>query len=207
MYCRWETSSPLLPAGIVGWCMCSAQVNAERILSSCRFVCWIQTGSRFCKRECRSVSRPAIAGDWCCVMAWFVLHRGLDVMSRSMQQLILCLGFACMGSHCGFLSWFTNGEKGHGLSVLSALHSFLEHLQRDARLQSRVQSAMTAAEVAMIAQELGYAVSGSELLLLSGKSLTGMRVVRIDHPGEYPHRYWVKLLSTNTDVSERWHAP
>ena len=38
-------------------------------------------------------------------------------------------------------------------------------------------------------QELGYAVSGSELLLLSGKSLTGMRVVRIDHPGEYPHRY------------------
>ena len=48
---------------------------------------------------------------------------------------------------------------------------------------------MTAAEVAMIAQELGYPVSGSELLLLSGKSLTGMRVVRIDHPGEYPHRY------------------
>ena len=56
-------------------------------------------------------------------------------------------------------------------------------------LQSRVQSAMTAAEVAMIAQELGYPVSGSELLLLSGKSLTGMRVLRIDHPGEYPHRY------------------
>jgi hypothetical protein len=48
---------------------------------------------------------------------------------------------------------------------------------------------MTAAEVAMIAQELGYPVSGSELLLLSGKSLRGMRVVRVDHPGEYPHRY------------------
>ena len=93
-------------------------------------------------------------------------------MSRSIQQLISLLGF-CL----------------HGISVLSALHSFLEHLQRDARLQSRVQSAMTAAEVAMIAQELGYSVSGSELLLLSGKSLTGMRVVRIDHPGEYPHRY------------------
>jgi hypothetical protein len=65
----------------------------------------------------------------------------------------------------------------------------LEHLQRDGRLQSRVQSVMTAAEVAMIAQELGYPVSGSELLLLSGKSLTGMRVHRVDHPGEYPHRY------------------
>lgn len=48
---------------------------------------------------------------------------------------------------------------------------------------------MTAAEVALIAQELGYPVSGSELLLLSGKSLTGMRVHRVDHPGEYPHRY------------------
>lgn len=90
------------------------------------------------------------------------------------------------------MHWFRDslhGEKGHGTSVLSALQSFLEHLQRDGRLQSRVQSAMTAAEVAMIAQELGYPVSGSELLLLSGKSLRGMRVVRVDHPGEYPHRY------------------
>ena len=48
---------------------------------------------------------------------------------------------------------------------------------------------MTAAEVAMIAQELGYPVSGSELLLLSGKCLRGMRTHRVDHPGEYPHRY------------------
>ena len=90
------------------------------------------------------------------------------------------------------MHWFRDslhGEKGHGTPVLSALQSFLEHLQRDGRLQSRVQSAMTAAEVAMIAQELGYPVSGSELLLLSGKTLRGMRVVRVDHPGEYPHRY------------------
>ena len=72
---------------------------------------------------------------------------------------------------------------------MSALQSFLEHLQRDDRLQRRVQSAMTAAEVAMIAQELGYSVSGSELLLLAGKSFRGMRVHRVDHPGEYPHRY------------------
>ena len=49
---------------------------------------------------------------------------------------------------------------------------------------------MTAAEVAMIAQELGYPVSGSELLLLSGKSFKGMRVHRVDHPGEYPGRYY-----------------
>ena len=87
-----------------------------------------------------------------------------------------------------FKSCFTRHE-GHGMFVLSALQSFLEHLQRDGRLQNRVQSAMTAAEIAMIAQDLGYPVSGSELLLLSGQSLEGMRVLRIDHPGEYPHRY------------------
>ena len=72
---------------------------------------------------------------------------------------------------------------------MSAVQSFLDHLQRDRRLQSRVNSAVTAAEVAMIAQDLGYPVSGSELLLLSGQSLRGMRIVRLDHPGEYPHRY------------------
>ena len=93
-----------------------------------------------------------------------------------------------MESRSGLVSRFTDW-KGHGILVLSAVQSFLDHLQRDRCLQSRVNSAVTAAEVAMIAQDLGYPVSGSELLLLSGQSLRGMRIVRLDHPGEYPHRY------------------
>ena len=43
---------------------------------------------------------------------------------------------------------------------------------------------------ALLAQELGYAVSGSDLLRLSGRSVAGVRVTRVDHPGEYPGRYY-----------------
>ena len=48
----------------------------------------------------------------------------------------------------------------------------------------------TADEVAQLAQDLGYAVSGSDLLMLSGRSTAGVRVTRVDHPGEYPGRYY-----------------
>jgi hypothetical protein len=41
----------------------------------------------------------------------------------------------------------------------------------------------------MLAQELGYPVSGSDLLRFSGRTAAGVRVTRIDHPGEYPGRY------------------
>ena len=54
----------------------------------------------------------------------------------------------------------------------------------------KLQAALTADEVALLAQELGYAVSGSDLLMLSGRSTAGVRVTRIDHPGEYPGRYY-----------------
>ena len=67
---------------------------------------------------------------------------------------------------------------------------FLEHLGRDPLLQVKVQAAVTADEVALLAQELGYEVSGSDLLMLSGRSTAGVRVTRIDHPGEYPGRYY-----------------
>lgn len=53
-----------------------------------------------------------------------------------------------------------------------------------------MQEAITADQVAMLAQELGYAVSGSDLLRLSGRSVAGVRVTRVDHPGEYPGRYY-----------------
>ena len=72
---------------------------------------------------------------------------------------------------------------------LDPVNAFLYRLRRDPVLQSRVQSAVTADDVARLAQELGYAVSGSDLLLMARRSSPGVRVTRIDHPGEYPGRY------------------
>lgn len=72
----------------------------------------------------------------------------------------------------------------------TAVQQFLQHLSRDPLLQVKVQAAITADEVAMLAQELGYAVSGSDLLLLDGQHEAGVRVTRVDHPGEYPGRYY-----------------
>jgi predicted ribosomally synthesized peptide with nif11-like leader len=69
------------------------------------------------------------------------------------------------------------------------LQQFLAHVGRDPRLQVRVQEAVTAAEVALLAQELGYAVSGSDLLRLDGQIPGGVRITRWNHPGEYPGRY------------------
>ena len=72
----------------------------------------------------------------------------------------------------------------------SPLQRFPQHLGRDPVLQVKVQAAVTADEVALLAQELGYEVSGSDLLLLDGLSAEGVRVTRVDHPGEYPGRYY-----------------
>ena len=72
----------------------------------------------------------------------------------------------------------------------TALQQFLQHLSRDPLLQVKVQAAITADEVAMLAQELGYTVSGSDLLMLDGQHEAGVRVTRVDHPGEYPGRYY-----------------
>ena len=57
------------------------------------------------------------------------------------------------------------------------LQDFLAHLGRAPRLQVRVQAAVTADEVALLAQELGYAVCGSDLLRLDGQSNSGVRVL------------------------------
>ncbi|EAR18416.1 Nif11-like leader peptide family natural product precursor [Synechococcus sp. W2B2] len=77
-----------------------------------------------------------------------------------------------------------------GAMAPSPVQAFLAHLSRDPRLQAQVQASVTADEVALLAQQLGYAVSGSDLLLLSGRSVDGVRVTRVDHPGEYPGRYY-----------------
>jgi predicted ribosomally synthesized peptide with nif11-like leader len=67
---------------------------------------------------------------------------------------------------------------------------FLSRAQRDPDLKRSLQEAITADEVARLAQDLGYAVSGSDILRFSGQSAAGVRVQRIDHPGEYPGRYY-----------------
>jgi hypothetical protein len=35
-----------------------------------------------------------------------------------------------------------------------------------------------------------FSESGSDILRFSGQSAAGVRVQRIDHPGEYPGRYY-----------------
>ena len=72
----------------------------------------------------------------------------------------------------------------------TAVQQFLQHLSRDPLLQVKVQAAITADEVAMLAQELGYALSGSDLLMLDGQHENGVRVTPVDHPGESPGRYY-----------------
>ena len=57
----------------------------------------------------------------------------------------------------------------------SPVQAFLQHLSRDPRLQARVQAAITVDEVAMLAQELGYAVTGSDLLC----SMASRKQVRV----------------------------
>jgi len=71
----------------------------------------------------------------------------------------------------------------------TALEQFLAHVQADPALSRQVSEAITADEVSLLAQDLGYPVSGSDLLRFSGRSAAGVRMTRINHPGEYPGRY------------------
>ena len=50
--------------------------------------------------------------------------------------------------------------------------------------------ALTADEVSLLAQKRGLLVSGSDILRFHGQSASGIRISRIDHPGEYPRRYY-----------------
>ena len=69
------------------------------------------------------------------------------------------------------------------------LEQFLARVRADPQLRQRVSEAITADEVSLLAQDLGYLVSGSDLLRFSGRTASGVRVTRIEHPGEYPGRY------------------
>lgn len=74
--------------------------------------------------------------------------------------------------------------------TLEQLRHFLARVQRDPALKRQVEEAITADAVALLAQDLGYSVSGSDILRFSGQSASGVRVHRIEHPGEYPGRYY-----------------
>ena len=70
------------------------------------------------------------------------------------------------------------------------LEDFLRLLGRDLRVKALVRACITADEVARIAQCYGFAVSGDQLLLASGRNKHGVTIERVDHPGEYPGRYY-----------------
>lgn len=72
----------------------------------------------------------------------------------------------------------------------SELLRFLAHVRTDQALQQRLDNALTADEVSLVAQDLGYRISGSDILRFNGQSASGIRITRIDHPGEYPGRYY-----------------
>ena len=70
------------------------------------------------------------------------------------------------------------------------LSRFLRVLGHDFKLQALVRACVTADEVAVIAQQYGFAVTGDQLLLRSGRYEHGVTITRVDHPGEYPGRYY-----------------
>jgi predicted ribosomally synthesized peptide with nif11-like leader len=70
------------------------------------------------------------------------------------------------------------------------LARFFQLLGRDSRLQAQVRACITADEVALIAQDNGFAVTGAQLLLASGRTQHGVTIARVDHPGEYNGRYY-----------------
>jgi len=72
----------------------------------------------------------------------------------------------------------------------SELLRFLAQVKADSALRQMMADALTADEVSQLAQERGFLVSGSDILRFHGQSASGIRISRIDHPGDYPDRYY-----------------
>ena len=72
----------------------------------------------------------------------------------------------------------------------SELLRFLAQVRADPALRQMMADALTADEVSLLAQERGFLVSGSDILRFHGQSAAGIRISRIEHPGEYPGRYY-----------------
>jgi len=73
----------------------------------------------------------------------------------------------------------------------SELLRFLAHVRADPALRQIIADALTADEVSLLAQERGFLVWGSDILHFHGQSASGIRISRIDHPGDYPGRYYL----------------
>ena len=70
------------------------------------------------------------------------------------------------------------------------LGRFLRLLGHDSKLQALVRACITADEDAVIAHQCGFDVTSDQLLLWSGRHEHGVTITRVDHPGEYPGRYY-----------------
>ena len=83
------------------------------------------------------------------------------------------------------------------------LRQFFAHISKDPSLREQVLQAVSADAAALIAQELGYEVSGDELLRFSGKSSSGVSVTKIQHPGEYtnPEKRVALMTGNNLNLS------
>ena len=83
------------------------------------------------------------------------------------------------------------------------LRQFFAHISKDPSLREQVLQAVSADAAALIAQELGYEVSGDELLRFSGKSSSGVSVTKIQHPGEYtnPEKRFALMKGNNLNLS------
>ena len=85
----------------------------------------------------------------------------------------------------------SSGKDSSGTdSSATELGRFLRVLGHDFQLQALVRPCVTADEVALIAQQFGFAVTGDQLLLCAGRHDHGVKITRVDHPGEYPGRYY-----------------
>ena len=72
----------------------------------------------------------------------------------------------------------------------SELLRFLAQVKADPALRQIIADALTSDEVSLLAQERGFLVYGSDILRFHGQSASGIRISRIEHPGEYPGRYY-----------------
>tara|TARA_Y100001954_G_C15766627_1_gene582094 strand:- start:1300 stop:1515 length:216 start_codon:yes stop_codon:yes gene_type:complete len=65
------------------------------------------------------------------------------------------------------------------------IKKFLKKMQSEEDLKLKVLNAATADDVALIAQNLGYAFSGDDLLRFNGQKVDRVTVRKVEHPGEY----------------------
>jgi transporter family protein len=114
-------------------------------------------------------------------LSWFCYNRALQLGPVAAVAALDKLSVVLVA----LLAWLVLGEP----LGLKAWIGIVARVQADPALRQQVSEAITADAVAMLAQELGYPVSGSDLLRFSGRTAAGVRVTRIDHPGEYPGRY------------------